>query len=646
MNDISHGPAAPTEQARAALHPLTGDAVRLEPAGLLGGWQDRNAAATLPHCIAQLDVSGNLANLRRVTGEADTDFAGFWFADSDVYKTLEAAAWELGRSGPSETLRGFLANTAALLEKAQDPDGYLDSYYQVDHRDRQWTELHFSHELYCAGHLIQAAVAAARSAPGEDATQQIMAVARRFADLLVQRYGPDGEAAIDGHPEIETALVELYRATGHRPYLRLAGLFVDRRGHGRLEAGRFGPRYHQDHQRVRDADEVTGHVVRQLYLLAGATDVAVETDDTQLLQAVERLWDSALDSHTYVTGGQGSRHRDEAFGDPYELPPDRAYAETCAAIASFQWAWRLLLATGRSRYADEMERVLCNGIAGSTAQDGTAFFYSNPLQLRTGHDGSHEDSPTQRLPWYSCACCPPNLARLMASLHSYVATADNNGLQLHLYAAGTFTAGGHTVEVDTRYPWDEQITVSVTSARPGPWTLSLRLPGWCSTARGSLNDETIEIDEDAGYLRLTRDWQVGDRVRLTLAMPPRMITAHLRVDAVRGTVALVRGPLVYCLEHADLPTSGPLANPVLEDLVLDSTARIHVVPHEDGISPVTLQVTVRAGVTGQAVLYRQLPVTDEAVAGTATVSAIPYFLWANRAPGPMRVWLPTATRVE
>jgi DUF1680 family protein len=639
MNDTSHGPVVPTPQARAALHPLPGDAVRLDPAGLLGGWQHRNTTATLPHCIANLDTSGNLANLRRVTGEADAGFAGMWFADSDVYKTLEAAAWELGRPGASDALRGFLADTAALLEKAQDPDGYLDSYYQVDHRDRQWTELHFSHELYCAGHLIQAAVAAARSVPDDPAARQIVAVARRFADLLVQRYGPDGEAAVDGHPEIETALVELYRVTGHRPYLDLATVFIDRRGHGLLDDGRFGPRYHQDHQPVRDADEVTGHVVRQLYLLAGATDVAVETGDIELLRAAERLWDSALDAKTYLTGGQGSRHRDEAFGDPYELPPDRAYAETCAAIGSFQWAWRLLLATGRSRYADEMERLLCNGIAGSTAQDGTHFFYSNPLQLRTGHDGSHEDAPSQRLPWYSCACCPPNLARLMASLHSYAATGDDTGLQLHLYAAGTFSAGGHAVEVDTRYPWDEQITVSVTQAGPGPWTLALRVPAWCADVRLSVNGSVVRAGAQQGYLRLTQTWRVGDRVELTLAMPPRLVTAHPRLDAVRGTVALVRGPLVYCLEHADLP-----ANLVLEDLELDTTARIRVSPYADGISPVTLRVTVLGRAAEPAALYRELSPAGEPPAATATVAAIPYFLWANRAPGPMRVWIPAAAR--
>jgi DUF1680 family protein len=632
------GPVAPTARALAALHPLPADAVRLQPVGLLGGWQVRNAHATLPHCLGHLDTAGNLANLRRVVGDGPDAHAGMWFADSDVYKTLEAVAWELGRAGTlSDALSGFLADTAALLEKAQDPDGYLDSYYQTDHRDRQLNELHFSHELYCAGHLIQAAVAAART-PGADATavRQLVGVARRFADLLVRRYGPDGTDAVCGHPEIETALVELYRLTGHRPYLDLAARFIDLRGHGLLGNDKLGPRYYQDHQPVRDADEVTGHVVRQLYLLAGAVDVAVETHDTELLQATERLWDSALRSKTYLTGGQGSRHRDESFGDPYELPPDRAYAETCAAIGSFQWAWRLLLATGRARYADEMERLIHNGIAGSTGLDGTTFFYSNPLQLRTGHDGSHEDAPSQRLGWYSCACCPPNLARLMASLHSYLATGDESGLQLHLYATGTFGP----VEVSTRYPWDEHITVSVTRDAAEPWTLALRVPGWCTDARLAVNGEPAPATAEDGYLRLTRAWRAGDQVVLTLAMPPRLVTAHPRADAVRGTAALLRGPLVYCLEHADVPQP----DVVFEDLVLDPAASVQVVHSENAIAAVLLRVPLATVSTEDDPLYRTGPDNSLPATAAGTVAAIPYFLWANRAAGPMRVWIPLAVR--
>jgi DUF1680 family protein len=632
------GPAAPTPSALAALHPLPHAAVRLHPDGLLGGWQERNAAATLPHCIEQLGKHGNLTNLRRVTGDADGEFAGFWFADTDVYKTLEALAWEIGRAGGSTE---FLTDVAALLEKAQDADGYLYSYYQVDSPEKQWTDLGFSHEMYCAGHLIQAAVAAARCAASEAAAQQVVAVARRFADLLVRRFGPDGADVIDGHPEIETALVELYRLTGHGPYLTLAKRFLDLRGHGLLGEGRFGPRYWQDHQPILDADEVTGHAVRQQYLLAGAVDVAVETRDARLLAAAERLWESALASRTYLTGGQGSRHKDEGFGDPYELPPDRAYAETCAAIGSFQTGWRLLLATGDVKYADEMERVLYNGVAASTAADGRAFFYSNPLQLRTGHDGSHEDTPSQRLTWYSCACCPPNLARLMASLHTYAATGDESGLQLHLYAAGTVAAGGYAVEVRTEYPWDERITVTVAETGSGPWTLAMRVPSWCREARLTVNGSLIRAGAQEGYLRLTRTWKPGDKVELTLTMPARLVSAHPRVDAARGSVAVARGPVVYCLEHADLPES--LANALFEDLEVDPAAPLGVAP-ADHLTPVRIQVPVRVRPVGTGALYATYDPDARAGAAAATVPAIPYFLWANRAAGPMRVWIPVATR--
>ncbi|MEU4688987.1 beta-L-arabinofuranosidase domain-containing protein [Actinoplanes sp. NPDC023714] len=626
-------PVVPTAGAIGRLRPLP---VTITPGGLFGEWQRRNAEATLPHCVEQLDAYGNLANLRRVTGDAGGEFRGFWFADTDVHKTLEAAFW-------SGTAQPFAEETAALLEKAQDPDGYLDSYYQDPaNRPQQWNELHFSHEMYTAGHLIQAAVAAARSAPESVAAQQVVSVARRFADLLVQRYGASTE--VDGHPEVETALAELYRVTGHRPYLDLAKRFVENRGHGVLGEGRFGPRYYQDHEPLRERTEVAGHVVREVYLLAGAVDVAVETGDRELLDTVLRLWDSALSSRTYITGGQGSRHRDEAYGDPYELPPDRAYAESCAAIGNFQLAWRLLLATGEARFADEMERVLHNGIAGSTAADGTSFFYSNPLQLRTGHDGSHEDAPSQRLTWYSCACCPPNLARLMASLHAYVATSDSSGIQIHLYGSSTVAAGSRSMTVDTRYPWDEQVTVTVESSDDAPWTLALRVPAWCSDVRLTINGAPAPARQQVrdGYLRLHRVWQPGDRVQLTLGMPARLVTAHPRVDAVRGAAALVRGPVVYCLEQADMPQGT-----VLEDVELDASSPLAVAFHHTGIAPVTLRVPVRIRSAEQPPLYRDLTTAPHGPAGpAATVTAIPYFLWANRQPGAMRVWIPLARQED
>ena len=329
--------AAPTVPGPGALRPLGVGQVRLDPDGLLGQWHRRNAAATLPHCMEQLETSGNLGNLRAAAGEIEQEFRGMWFADSDVYKTLEAAAWQLAASahgdedGDKAGLRAFVADTTALLARAQGPDGYLNSYFTLVEPDERWRKPHWSHELYCAGHLIQAAVAAARAGVGA----QLVTVARRFADLIVERFSSVDD--VDGHPEIETALVELYRVTGHRPYLDLALRFLDLRGRGLLDGERFGSRSLQDHVPVRAADEVAGHVVRQLYLLAGVVDVAVETRDEELLEAARRLWADAFGAKTYLTGAQGSRHRDEAFGDPYELPPDRAYGETCAAIASFQW---------------------------------------------------------------------------------------------------------------------------------------------------------------------------------------------------------------------------------------------------------------------------------------------------------------------
>ena len=615
------GPVHPTPKATAALWPLALNDVTFAP-GVLGDWQLRNANRSLPYCVDQIEAAGAVDNLRRVTGEVDGEFRNMWFADSDVYKTLEAAAWQLARTPDDAELRAFVDTAGALLAKAQGEDGYLNSYFSTVKPEKRWQELHWSHELYCAGHLIQAAVAASRAGVGAE----VVTVARRFADLIVARFSEVDD--VDGHPEIETALVELYRETRHRPYLDMAKRFVDLRGHGLLNGERFGPAYLQDHVPVREAESVAGHVVRQLYLLAGVVDVAVETQDHELLTAARRLWTDAFGTKTYVTGAQGSRHRDEAFGDSYELPSDRAYGETCAAIASFQWNWRMLLATGEAEYADEMERALYNAIAGSTALDGTHFFYSNPLHLRTGHDGSNEDAPSQRLAWYSCACCPPNLARLVASLSGYVVTTDHSGLQIHLYAAGEIntTVDGSPVDVVTRtdYPWDGRIELTVTT--DAPLTLSLRVPSWCQDVR--LDGEPVESD---GYVRVRRDWSAGVTVTLDLAMTPRVVRPHPRIDAVRGCVAITRGPLVYCVEQADLP-----AGVTLEDVRIDPAAPVAVDRLPD--VPVALKV---GGAVEPPTSDQLYPTSAEDPGEPVTLTAVPYFLWGNRTPGPMRVWIPT-----
>jgi DUF1680 family protein len=622
------GPVSPTA---GVLRPLTVDSVRLDASGLLGAWQRRNATATLPHCVAQLDEAGALDNVRRALGLGDREYTPMWFADSDIYKTLEAAAWELARPDADPGLREFVDGTAEMLAKAQDDDGYLDTYFTTVRPELRWRELEWSHELYCAGHLIQAAVAAARVGVGE----RLLSVARRLADLIAARFGPGGVDAVCGHPQIETALVELHRLTGHRPYLDTARRFVDLRGKGLAGKGRFGSAYLQDHLPVREAPGVTGHAVRQLYLLAGMVDVAAETGDETLMAAAERIWDDAYGTKTYITGGQGSRHRDEAFGDPYELPPDRAYAETCAAIASFQWNWRMLLATGRGRYADTMETALYNAIPAAIAVDGRHFFYANPLQRRADHDSANDHAPARRQPWYSCACCPPNLARLLASLQSYLATADDGGVQLHLYAEGTVHTGVAAVEVRTDYPWHGRVRITVTADTSRSWTLALRVPGWCAAFTATVDGEPVTAPVRDGYLRLTRDWPASSTVVLDLDMPPRLVAAHPYVDAVRGCVALARGPLVYCLEQADLPEGTALA-----DVRLDPAAEVRASPAST-LPPGAVTLTAGAHVQAPASPALYADPHANPPGRRIDVTAIPYHLWGNRADGAMRVWIPT-----
>lgn len=629
------GPVAPRATGRLTQRPLPATSVRLDPAGHLGRWQRLNADATLPHSIGMLEDSGALPNLRRVTGEHDGPFVGYQFADSDVYKVLEAIGWEIGRTG-TDAFDGFLDRTLDLLTRAQDADGYLNSFVQVDRPDQRWVDLRWAHELYCAGHLIQAAVALHRGAGRAD----YLALARRYADLVVATFGPDGRAGYCGHPEVETALVELYRETGHEPYLATARRMVDERGQDLALLGpdRLGAHYFQDHAPVRESPEATGHAVRQLYLDAGVTDVFTEQGDVALLDAMRAQWDSAHHQKMYVTGAMGSRHFDESFGDAYELPPDRAYAETCAAIADVQWSYRMLLADGGSRYADAIERALLNAVAASVSADGRSFFYSNPLHLREGHR-EEENAPSRRTPWYSCACCPPNIARLVASLHAYLATATDDALRVHLYSAATIEVPEHlgtgTVRLDTAYPADGRVLVEVDGELTG--SLALRVPGWATGLRVVVDGAPLaataraDLPLDDGYLVLPPGTR---RVELDLDMPATAVAAHPRVDAVRGSVAIVRGPVVYCVEQADHPEG-----PSVEDVRLRAGGALTVVPGDDPLPRI-----VAEGVATDAAdvpLYRagaDLPPAGRPV----RLTAIPYAQWGNRAPGAMRVWLPLA----
>ncbi|HET9291713.1 MAG TPA: beta-L-arabinofuranosidase domain-containing protein, partial [Actinomycetes bacterium] len=396
---------------RPRLRPLGPSRARIV-GGFLAERQRTNRQHTIPHGFDQLQRVGTLDNLRLAAGangryRAHADSAGttFPFLDSDVYKWLEAVGWELGRAA-DPALAASADEAIKLVTAAQRPDGYLNSYVQVIGGGTPHTDLAWGHEFYCVGHLIQAAVAWHRSL-GDD---RLLAVAVRAADRIDKEFGPTGRDGVDGHPGIEMALVELTRVTGDGRYLSLAARILELRGRGLLGDGRFGAAYWQDHEPVRDAATVAGHAVRQLYLDCGAVDVAVELGDQELLDAVRRRWHDLLRTRTYLTGGMGSRHRDESFGDPYELPPDRAYAETCAAIASVMLGWRLLLATGEAGVADAIERAVYNGVLPGVSLTGTRFFYVNPLQRRTDR-AAEPPGHGERAPWYPCACCPPNLMR-------------------------------------------------------------------------------------------------------------------------------------------------------------------------------------------------------------------------------------------
>ena len=588
--------------------------------GFLAERQRVNRERTIPHGFDQLGRSGTLDNLRLAAGgdgryqaRADTSGATFPFLDSDVYKWLEAVGWELGRA-PDPGLAAAADEAIALVAAAQRPDGYLNSYVQVVGGGIPHADLAWGHEFYCVGHLIQAAVAWHRALDDD----RLLAIAVRAADRIDKEFGPTGRDGVDGHPGIEMALVELTRVTGDRRYLALAARMLDLRGRGLLGAGRFGAAYWQDHEPVREAATVAGHAVRQLYLDCGAVDVAVELDDHALLAAVRRRWRDLVATRTYLTGGMGSRHRDESFGDPFELPPDRAYAETCAAIASVMLAWRLLLATGEAGYADAIERAVYNGVLPGVSLSGTRFFYVNALQRRTRR-AWEPPGHGERAPWYPCACCPPNLMRLLSSWEQYLATSDDGGVQLHQYATAEVEAdvAGEAVRLSVRtgYPWEGRVEVEVVRAPEHPWTLSLRVPSWCRSAALTGPGGDGPVAAGPGAAQLTRRWEGGDTVVLDLDLPVRVTGPDPRVDAVRGCVAVERGPLVYCVESADLP-----AGTELEDLRWDPGQEPVTAPRPD---------------IGDAVVGITVP-----LAGAGTVRAIPYFAWANRGAGAMRVWVP------
>lgn len=607
--------------------------------------------------VNSAEPSGAVRNFKIAAGLEQGDFYGMVFQDSDIAKWLEAVAYLL-ESKPDPALEDIADGLIDIIAMAQQEDGYLNTYFTIKEPGQRWTNLAECHELYCAGHMIEAGVAYYR-ATGKG---KLLDVVSRFADHIDSVFGTDpGKlAGYDGHQEIELALIKLYQATGNERYLRLGRYFVDQRGQKpnfyAIQLEERGGKTHwpgnmaldleysQSHVPVREQDKAIGHAVRLLYMLTGMADVAAETGDASLLAACRRLWDNIVTRQMYITGGVGSMPQGEAFSFDYDLPNDTVYAETCASIGLIFFAQRMLRISPEAPFADVMERALYNTVVGGMSRDGKHFFYVNPLEVDPkacgGANRKYDHVKPVRQEWFGCACCPPNVARLLASLGEYIYTVHEGTLYTHLYIGGEaqLEVGGGKVKLKqaSNYPWDGKIRLEAEpDGAAGSFALALRLPGWCKRASLKLNGSAYPLNDQTvvnGYVRIEREWAAGDVVELDLEMPVQRIYSHPLVRANAGKVALQRGPLVYCLEEADNGSN-------LHEIVLPREAELTAVREEQLLGGV---VTVRA----EAEKLREEDWTNglyspEAVPGTKPhpVKFIPYYAWANRGEGEMTVWV-------
>jgi uncharacterized protein len=608
--------------------------IPLKNVTVLGGfWSGRQAInheISLKHAYHKLEDSGNFNNLKLAAGSGVGEYRQPVFMDTDIYKWLEAVSYELVNR-PDAELEAMADEAIGLLEAAQQKDGYLNSYFQVVEPDKKWQELAMGHELYCAGHLFEAAVAHHRAT----GTTKLFDIACRFADHIDATFGPGKRDGVPGHPEVELGLVELYRESGERRYLNLAGFFIDQRGHGKM-IGRtpFDTRYHQDRVPVRQAEIVEGHAVRQLYLLAGVADVYLETGDKALLETCERLWRDMTARKIYLTASLGARHLGESFGDGYELPSYTAYAETCATIASMMWNWRMLASSGEARYADLIESSLYNGFLSGISLDGQCYFYVNPLASQGG---------IARPEWYGCACCPPNVMRQIALLGHYIATTSQDGLQIHQYIASEINVdlGGDNrvrLHLETAYPWEGKVKLVIDQTGASPWEIALRIPAWCNQASLQIGDSAVDVSASAGgYARFKRVWKPGDVVLLDLRLSPRLIKPNPRIDAIRSSMAIAYGPMIYCIEGADQP-----AGLNLSDVRIHSNTPLKVVWREDLLGKI-MEIKAQGAVEDMSSWEETLYQVSSSVSPQyqdLELTAVPYYVWANRGPGSMRVWIP------
>ena len=598
--------------------------------------------------IPGLKKSHVLENLRIAAGENSGEFYGKVFQDSDIAKWLEAVSYALILR-PDPELEARADDVIGLLGRVQQEDGYLHSYFIAAEPDHKWQNLEECHELYCAGHMTEAGIAYFQ-ATGKDS---LLKIVMRLCDLICERFGPGKEERIPGHEEIELALLKLYHLTGEKRYLDTAKAFIDRRGTDpecfRKEEKERGwkrsdyyskmpPSYMQNHKPLREQDSVEGHAVRCMYLLTAAADLAAVTGDDELMQACRRLWNNMTERRMYITGGIGSAAWNEGFTRDYDLPNDNAYAETCAAVGVCFFAKQLLEAEPDSAVADVMERCLYNGTISGMQLDGTKFFYINQLESdpeRTGEAYGDEEYTPERIGWYDCACCPPNLARLMTSLGSYIWSEKEDTLYSHLFIGSschTAAGGGAQIRLESRCPWEPELKYTVTPDRAGSeFTLAVRHPGWSRTLSVTVNGAPAgeAFPEENGYLLIRRAWNPGDMVTVLPEMKPLRVYADPRVKADTGCTALMRGPLVYAFEGVDNGKN-------LWACRLPREAEIRTLPYDPGLlcGITALEADGMRQKTAES-LYGEMPAEEEPV----TLRAVPYYAWCNRGATSMRVWM-------
>lgn len=594
-----------------------------------------------------------MRNFRIAAGKEPGQHAGFVFQDSDIAKWIEGAAYSL-RWHPDKELEAVIDGAIEEVVAAQQPDGYLDTYYIIGGLDKRWTNLKDNHELYCAGHMIEAAVAYYQ-VTGKRVLLDAMI---RFVDYIDSVLGAEAGKlhGYPGHPVIEMALMRLYAVTHDPKHLKLAKYFVDQRGQRPLyfqqedernhnafywKDSYFQYQYYQAGMPIREQTEAQGHSVRAMYLYSGVADVARETGDAELAEVCRRLWANTVRRRMYVTGSIGSSEYGEAFTFDYDLPNDTIYGETCAAIGLVFFARRMLSLEAKGEYADVMERALYNGVISGMQLDGKKFFYVNPLEVLPEaclKDYGKRRVKVERQKWFGCACCPPNIIRLIASLEDYIYSASGRDLFVHLYVGGGFEADvdGKPVRIATRtnYPWEGDVGFSVGLDAPTAFALKLRVPGWCGGYTLKLNGEALTVPVEDGYAIIDRLWQDGDRIELALDMPVTLVRANPRIYEDVGKVAVSRGPLVYCLEEAD--NSRNLHNLRLGDAAASDFQTAWKPDKLGGI------VELKSpGLRETDDGWGETPYSGVKAIETqpVTLTWIPYYSWANRTPGEMRVWV-------